>query len=129
MKRRAHLFIETGEIRVAKDGEWAMTSSGPHEGEIYLADGDCTEKDFILARHSRVVPKGTDGVFIQMITDVAGVCATGEIIPIPRPKIKKWIYEFDCHGITWKSARPISEIEYKSQPMTGHKILETEVEE
>lgn len=57
-----------------------------------------------------------------------GICSYGHF-PIPRPKkIKKWIYEFVCKGITWRSACPISEAEYASQPMTGHKMPETMIE-
>lgn len=49
-------------------------------------------------------------------------------IPIPRPKIRKWIYEFTLGGITWRTVSPLSEEEYNQQSMTGHKVDETMIE-
>lgn len=61
---------------------------------------------------------------------VPGEARVYQSIPIPRPKkkVKKWIYEFVCNRVVWRSTSPLSEEEYDKQPMTGHKIYETEIE-
>ena len=79
--------------------------------------------------HDIEIPDGTIGMIpLWQYCDGESV-GHKNWVPIPRSKkVKKWIYEFVYKGITWRSACPISEAEYASQPMTGHKMPETMIE-
>ena len=123
---KAYLFIETGEERCPERGEYFINVFGScsRRGEVPIGTR-C-----ILTHHEIEIPYGANNMTVAF-QNING-CLRGSIshveIPIPRPKIKKWIYEFVCKGVTWRSACPISEAEYASQPMTGHKMPETMIE-
>jgi hypothetical protein len=131
---KAYLFIETGEVRVAKGGEWAMTNEGPHKGEIYQAESDCTEKDNILTRHEIEIPDYVDAMNYGFSNSQFTGIRTGSV-PIPRPKkkVKKWLWAVGVEDgdvfFTYQIHRTEDEIKraYKNG-MWYHRIDKTEIE-
>ena len=85
---KAYLFIE-GETRLAKQGEWYMTS----RGEIYYVEGSTTRGERnVLTRHEIEIPEK----FTEIKIIAGSLCdlnAVVRIFPIPRPKkVKKWFW-------------------------------------
>jgi len=119
-------FIEfIGETRYPKAGDLIMRQSGA----IARVSVNHTYVVFpIVTRHEIDIPDGANILTVQ----TRGTCNTLPAIhiPIPRPKkkVKKWIYEFNHRGIAWRSTVHLSEAEYDAQYMSGHKVLETEIE-
>lgn len=91
---KAYLFIETGEVRPPKDGEYYVLGKNMviHSGQNYSPDSP------ILTRHEIEVPEGA--TFFQYQIGGNGFSwsnGTMGYIPIPRPKkkVKKWRWYMD----------------------------------
>jgi len=89
---KAYLFIETGEERSPKRGEYYVI---PHS-DILVKDTDWEDTPkSILTRHEIEVPDGATAFRYTFICDEP-MCNRGQsipmYIPIPRPKVKvkKW---------------------------------------
>jgi hypothetical protein len=120
---KAYIEFIGNEDRRPKTGERFEDENG----SIVVACYDHEEIRRMVTRHEIEIPKKFTEVKI-IAGSLCDLDAVVRIFPIPRPKVKKWIYEFVCKGVTWRSACPISEAEYASQPTTGHKMPETMIE-
>lgn len=125
--RKAYLFVETGETRKAKDGEYVLFDE--KDGDIYRAT-DFTSEYPILTRHEIEIPEGANMMTIQ----TRGTCNTPPALhfPIPRPKkmVKKW--QWRC-GNLWFTKEHFTEKQIKARSnipgLSKVKGSEIEVEE
>jgi hypothetical protein len=87
---KAYLFIETGEVRNLKEGDWFLNCDG--SGSIFFSDKDYNnDKRNILTRHEIEIPKKFTEVKI-IAGSLCDLDAIVRIFPIPRPKVKKCQY-------------------------------------
>ena len=86
---KAYLFIETGEVRSPKKGEWFKDTNGG----TYQSDGMYNLIFPILTRHEIEIPEKFTEVKI-IAGSLCDINAVVRIIPIPRPKkkVKKTVY-------------------------------------
>lgn len=130
---KAYLFIETGEVRRPKDGEWVIFEDGDF---VLNIDDDYIAKYPIVTRHEIEIPEGANNATVAF-QRVDG-CLRGSIshveIPIPRPKkkVKKWRWAMATKkgkdvGITNHMTEEELHRYYPNQ-MWYHRIDETEIE-
>lgn len=128
-----YYFHDTGEVRRPQVGEWIWD-----EVDEFFMKADCLDANYdypIFARHEVLVPPDK----IERI-DITGFYGFNECfcmllkIPIspPKPKVKKWIWECNFEGISWKTEKPYSEKEIEAKYLYAkrdiHKIDETMIE-
>jgi hypothetical protein len=90
---KAHLFIETGEVRAPRVLDWLQNNIG----DFVLADQDYPFKAPILTHHEIEIPDGATKLDIFPDwhgRDIWSPIIALKSIPIPRKKtVKKWIWE------------------------------------
>lgn len=135
---KAYLFIETGEVRGPKKGDWYdnrcvadITRNAPIK--IQHTDYDfCKGVDApIYACHEIEIPEDTKDAYIAFSKDWASLPPFhAVVIPIPKPKkkVKKWRWWADLNGIRVETAQEKSEDEMVDAGMQWHKISSSEVE-
>lgn len=131
---KAYLFIETGEVRQVKNGEY------------YLADGDVMRRDLsyptdgaytIVTRHEIPIPEGAENFnwdFDHKVFRNSQFNKDWGNIPIPRPKkkVKKWrcvlSNPFIDDGGIFISSKAYSDDEISKLGNIVQKINSTEIE-
>lgn len=125
---KAYLFIETGEMKKPKDGEWYYDNN---DHSITQSDRDFKFVDApILTRHEIEIPDGATEIGYTFKTPLCGA----KFIPTPRPKkkVKKWRWVIatkkgkDVGTTTHMTESELHRI-YPNQKWY-HRIDETEIE-
>lgn len=120
---KAYLFIETGEIRQPKAGEYFSISSGVLK---CVADRVVMPSP-ILTRHEIEIPEGANGLTLVPYDGAIPQIFDRITIPLPRPKkkVKKTVYL----SVRYYDGHPTYSVYDINEPPEGSYPVEIEVEE
>jgi len=124
---KAYLFIETGETRYPKEGEWFNGSGGYLEAKY-----DFSNYQFpILVRHELTMPdEATECRMNYNLKDSGWINGMPISIPCPKKKVKKWRWAVEDANGNWvvtghMTAKEVLELPWRK---TSHIVDETEIE-
>ena len=126
---RAYLFIETGEVREPKEGEWIFSNRCLPCFRLATAED---KKSLFFTCHEIDIPEGADYLYVGMESDKGpGYQRTiySDIeVHRPKRKVKKWRWWTTINGVEVTTSEPFSEDEMVEKNLIWHKVSSSEIE-